>query len=164
MSGRPDLAIMMFDYVPSEVVRNALWIADAAQRSGIQTEVWTAQRVGDMMHNISTGVASRDLGIHLGGSYSRADRKQALADAVAPLAELLAQVKPRITAQHYQARTGAQRLPSDAFARYSKRRSSSRPGNQVASGLIQNHRHFQRNRHCRGRATWPRATGVPMVR
>ena len=96
MSERPDLAIMMFDYVPSGVVRNALRIAGAAHRSGIQTEVWTAQRVGDMMHNIPAGVASRDLGIHLGESYSRGDRKQALAGTVTPLAELLAQVRPRI--------------------------------------------------------------------
>ena len=39
MSERPDLAIMMFDYAPSGVVRNALRIAGAGQEAGLRTEV-----------------------------------------------------------------------------------------------------------------------------
>ena len=96
MSERPDLAIMMFDYVPSGVVRNALRIAGAAQESGIRTEIWTAQRVGEMLHNIPRGVEARSLEVDLGDTYSLKDRKRAMDCLSATLAGMMAQVRPRV--------------------------------------------------------------------
>ena len=96
MSERPDLAIMMFDYAPSGVVRNALRIAGAAQQAGIRTEVWTAQRVGEMVQEIPQGVEARSLGVDLGDPYSLRDRKRALVRVATPLAGMMAELRPRI--------------------------------------------------------------------
>jgi glycosyltransferase involved in cell wall biosynthesis len=96
MSERPDLAIMMFDYAPSGVVRNALRIAGAGQEAGLRTEVWTAQRVGEMVQEIPRGVEARSLGIDLGDPYSLRDRKRALVRVSAPLARMMVELRPRL--------------------------------------------------------------------
>jgi len=96
MSKRPDLVITMFDYVPSGVVRNALRIAGAAQESGIRTEVWTAQQVGEMMDDIPRGIEARSLDVDLGDIYSVRDRKRALAFVSVPLAAMMAELNPRV--------------------------------------------------------------------
>ena len=96
MSERPDLAIMMFDYATSGVVRNALRIAGAAQEAGIRTEVWTAQRIGEMLDEIPAGVETRSLDVDLGDIYSAKDRKRALACVSTPLAGMMAQLRPRV--------------------------------------------------------------------
>lgn len=96
MSERPDLAIMMFDYVPSGVVRNALRIAGAAHEAGIRTEVWTAQRAGEMRDEVPRGVEARSLDVALGDIYSLRDRKRAMSCVSAPLAGLVGLLKPRV--------------------------------------------------------------------
>ena len=96
MSERPDLAVMMFDYSPSGVVRNALRIAGAAQEAGLRTEVWTAQQAGEMVDEIPPGVELRSLEVDLGEAYSLRDRKRALACVSSPLAEMMVQSRPRI--------------------------------------------------------------------
>ena len=96
MSERPDLAIMMFDFATSGVVRNALRIAGAAQNAGIRTEVWTAQRIGEMLDEIPPGVESRSLDVDLGDIYSAKDRKRALACVSTPLAGMMARLQPRV--------------------------------------------------------------------
>jgi glycosyltransferase involved in cell wall biosynthesis len=96
MNDRPDLAVMMFDYVPSGVVRNALRIAGAAQQAGLRTEIWTAQGAGDMAREIPAGVEPRALGIGLGEGYALKARKQSLAGVSAPLARMLSELRPRI--------------------------------------------------------------------
>ena len=96
MSERPDLAIMMFDYATSGVVRNALRIAQAAQDAGIRTEVWTAQQIGEMADAIPPGVQSRSLDVDLGDIYSAKDRKRAMACVSTPLAGMMAQLRPRV--------------------------------------------------------------------
>ena len=96
MTERPDLAVIMFDYVPSGVVLNALRIAGAAHHAGIRTEVWTAQQVGDMIHEVLPGVAVRDLGLSLGEVYKPRARKVALGRMAKPLARLLHDVRPRV--------------------------------------------------------------------
>ena len=96
MSERPDLAIMMFDYATSGVVRNALRIACAAQAAGIRTEVWTAQRIGEMADEMPAGVESRSLDVDLGDIYSAKDRKRALACVSTPLAGMMTQLRPRV--------------------------------------------------------------------
>src|SRR5688500_15110393 len=96
MSERPDLAVLMFDYSTSGVVRNALRIARAAQDAGIRTEVWTAQRIGEMADAIPPGVHSRSLEVDLGDIYSAKDRKRAMACVSTPLAGMMAQLRPRV--------------------------------------------------------------------
>ena len=96
MSERPDLAIMMFDYAPSGVVRNALRIAGAAHEAGMRTEVWTAQGSGEMAEEIPQGVVARSLDVDLGDAYSLKDRKRALARISTPLAGMMAELRPRI--------------------------------------------------------------------
>jgi len=96
MSERPDLAVMMFDYVPSGVVRNALRIARATQAAGIRTEVWTAQRVGEMRDAVPPGVETRSLDVDLGDIYYAKDRKRAMARVSAPLAGMMDELKPRV--------------------------------------------------------------------
>ena len=96
MSERPDLAVMMFDYVPSGVVRNALRIAGATQAAGIRTEVWTAQRVGEMRDAVPPGVETRSLDVDLGDIYYAKDRKRAMARVSGPLAGMMEQLKPRV--------------------------------------------------------------------
>lgn len=96
MSERPDLAIMMFDYSTSGVVRNALRIARAAHEAGIRTEVWTAQRIGEMIDEMPPGVQSRSLEVDLGDIYSAKDRKRAMACVSTPLAGMMAHLRPRI--------------------------------------------------------------------
>ena len=96
MSERPDLAIAMFDYVPSGVVANALRIAGAAHHAGLRTEVWTAQQLGEMAQELPPGVGSRSLGVELGEAYSLRERKRALLHVPAPLARLIDQQRPRI--------------------------------------------------------------------
>jgi glycosyltransferase involved in cell wall biosynthesis len=96
MSERPDLAIMMFDYAPSGVVRNALRIAGAAHEAGIRTEVWTAQGAGEMAAEIPRDVEARSLGVDLGDPYSLRDRKRALVRVSTPLAQMMIELRPRI--------------------------------------------------------------------
>ena len=96
MAERPDLAIAMFDFVPSGVVSNALRIAGAAHEAGLQTEIWTAQPAGGMAREIPEGVKTRSLGVDLGGTYSLRDRKRALVRVSTPLAAMMDKVKPRI--------------------------------------------------------------------
>jgi glycosyltransferase involved in cell wall biosynthesis len=96
MSERPDLAVLMFDYSTSGVVRNALRIARAAQDAGIRTEVWTAQRIGEMADAIPPAVHSRSLEVDLGDIYSAKDRKRAMACVSTPLAGMMAQLRPRV--------------------------------------------------------------------
>jgi glycosyltransferase involved in cell wall biosynthesis len=96
MSERPDLAIMMFDYSPSGVVRNALRIAGAAHEAGIRTEIWTAQRIGEMLNEIPSGVQSRSLDVDLGDIYSAKDRKRALEFVSTPLSGMMTHLRPRL--------------------------------------------------------------------
>lgn len=96
MSERPDLAIAMFDFVPSGVVSNALRIAGAAHEAGLRTEIWTAQPAGGMAREIPEGIKTRSLGVDLGGTYSVRDRKRALVRVSTPLAEMMDKLKPRI--------------------------------------------------------------------
>jgi glycosyltransferase involved in cell wall biosynthesis len=96
MNERPDLAVMMFDYVPSGVVRNAIRIAGAAQQAGIRTEIWTAQGIGEMSEEVPPGVRVRSLGLTLGELYTPRARKRALGRIAKPLADMLRQFRPRI--------------------------------------------------------------------
>src|SRR5688500_3153458 len=96
MSERPDLAVLMFDYSTSGVVRNALRIARAAQDAGIRTEVWTAQRIGEMADATPPAVHSRSLEVDLGNVYSAKDRKRAMACVSPPMAGMMAQLRPRV--------------------------------------------------------------------
>ena len=96
MNERPDLVVMMFDYVPSGVVRNALRIAGAAQDAGILTELWTAQGIGEMAEEVPSGVRVRSVGLTLGELYTPRARKRALGRIAKPLADMLRQFRPRI--------------------------------------------------------------------
>lgn len=96
MTERPDLAVIMFDYVPSGVVLNALRIAGAAHRAGLRTEIWTAQQVGEMIHTVLPGITVRNLGLSLGEVYKPRARKLMLGRMARPLARLLSEIRPRI--------------------------------------------------------------------
>lgn len=91
-----DVAIVMFDFGPTGVVRNALRIAEAAARSGLSTEIWVAQDSGTLKAEVPASVPVVALGVALGTHYSRRDRRLAGEATVPALATLLRERRPAV--------------------------------------------------------------------
>jgi glycosyltransferase involved in cell wall biosynthesis len=89
-----DVAIVMFDFGPTGVVRNALRIAAAAARAGLITELWVVQDSGSLRGEVPDGVPVRMFGAPLGTSYSRRERRRAGKATVPMLAALLREHRP----------------------------------------------------------------------
>lgn len=92
----PDLSILLFDFAPSGVVRNALRVAAAAHAAGLKTEIWAAQDYGEMRGDLAAEISVHGLGLEVGGGYSRAVRKRAAMSALGPLVALLSDRRPAI--------------------------------------------------------------------
>jgi glycosyltransferase involved in cell wall biosynthesis len=93
---RPDLALMMFDFSVSGVVRNAMRIAGAAQQAGIRVELWVARDDGELRSHVPPQIAVRGFGASVGEGYSRAERKIAVQGVVPAFAAAMAEVRPRM--------------------------------------------------------------------
>lgn len=91
-----DVAIVMFDFGPTGVVRNALRIAGAASRAGLAVELWVVQNEGSLLSEVPDGVPIRSFGPTLGVNYSRGDRRRAGRSTVPALAALLTERRPRV--------------------------------------------------------------------
>jgi len=91
-----DVALVMFDFGPTGVVRNALRIAAAALASGLRTEIWVVQDSGTLRADAPAGVEVLALGAPVGTNYSRSDRARAAKATVPRLAELLELRRPSV--------------------------------------------------------------------
>ena len=91
-----DVAIVMFDFGPTGVVRNALRIAGAARRAGLRIELWVAQDKGTLRGEVPADVPVVSFGATLGCDYTRADRRRAGRATVPALASLLDQRQPAV--------------------------------------------------------------------
>mgnify|MGYP002777013688 CR=1 FL=1 len=91
-----DVAIVMFDFGPTGVVRNALRIAGAAARAGLSVELWVVQDKGSLRRDLPDGVPVHAFGPTLGTNYSRGDRRRAGRSTVPALAALIAARRPRV--------------------------------------------------------------------
>lgn len=91
-----DVAIAMFDFGPSGVVRNALRIAAACHKAGLTIELWVAQDSGTLRAEVPQHVSVRAFGAPLGTRYSRGDRRRAGQATVPALAAMLREQRPRV--------------------------------------------------------------------
>lgn len=91
-----DVAIVMFDFGPTGVVRNALRIAAASAKAGMRVELWVAQDKGTLRGEVPDEVPVISFGAPLGTQYSRADRRKAGQATVPELARLLRQRRPAV--------------------------------------------------------------------
>ncbi|WP_300974143.1 glycosyltransferase [Sphingomonas sp. LHG3406-1] len=96
-SPRPlDVALLMFDFGPTGVVRNALRIARAGAAAGLNVELWVAQDTGALRADVPEGVPVVAFGTPLGTSYTRADRRRAGRATVPAIARLLEERRPAV--------------------------------------------------------------------
>jgi glycosyltransferase involved in cell wall biosynthesis len=91
-----DVAVVMFDFGPTGVVRNAIRIAAAAARAGLSTELWVVQDRGSLRSEVPDGVPIHAFGPTLGTNYSRSDRRRTGKATVPALAAMLAERRPRV--------------------------------------------------------------------
>jgi glycosyltransferase involved in cell wall biosynthesis len=91
-----DVAIVMFDFGPTGVVRNALRIAAAANKAGLRIELWVAQDNGTLRAEVPEEVPVRAFGAKLGTHYSRGDRRRAGRATVPALAAMLKERIPSL--------------------------------------------------------------------
>jgi glycosyltransferase involved in cell wall biosynthesis len=91
-----DVAIVMFDFGPTGVVRNALRIAAAAANAGLRTELWVVQDSGPLRSDVPEQVPVRAFGTPLGLNYSRRDRRRAGRATVPALAAMLQTRQPAV--------------------------------------------------------------------
>lgn len=91
-----DVALLMFDFGPTGVVRNALRIARAAAAAGLSIELWVAQDSGPLRGDVPDGVPVQVFGTPLGLSYTRADRRRAGRASVPAIAGLIDERRPKV--------------------------------------------------------------------
>ncbi|GAA4019618.1 hypothetical protein GCM10022280_19440 [Sphingomonas swuensis] len=91
-----DVAIVMFDFGPTGVVRNALRIAAASARAGLRVELWVVQASGVMKGEVPANIPVVEFGDPLGTNYSRGARRRAGRATVPYLAELIDERRPRL--------------------------------------------------------------------
>jgi glycosyltransferase involved in cell wall biosynthesis len=91
-----DVAIVMFDFGPTGVVRNALRIAAASAKAGLLTELWVVQDKGSLKGEVPAGIPVRTFGRPVGTRYSRGDRRRAGRATTPALAALLRERRPAV--------------------------------------------------------------------
>lgn len=111
-----DLAIIMFDFGPTGVVRNALRIARACSGAGMRVALWVAQDAGSMRSEVPPGVAVEAFGTPLGANYSRGQRRRQGKAAVPRLAALIGRERPRVilsAGNHFHSAAASAKVAAD---------------------------------------------------
>jgi glycosyltransferase involved in cell wall biosynthesis len=133
-----DVAIVMFDFGPTGVVRNALRIARASAAAGLKVELWVVQDAGTMGSEVPDDVPVLAFGPTLGTDYTRADRRRAGRGAVPALAALMAERAPKVVlsaGNHFHSQVAAASRAAGHPARLILRISTGLPRPDDASPL-----------------------------
>lgn len=91
-----DVAIVMFDFGPTGVVRNTIRIAKAASDAGLSVELWVAQDSGAMRTELPPTIHVHIVGSDLGTTYSRKERRRAGRATVPALVALIDERSPKV--------------------------------------------------------------------
>lgn len=91
--GEVDVAIMLHDLAETGVARNALAIAEAADKAGLRTEIWVVDGAGPLTAEIPDGVGLIHLGSH---RLKLGNRRLADYAAIGALAKAFRQRRPAV--------------------------------------------------------------------
>lgn len=120
---RPFLAILVYDFTATGVVRNAIRIASRIAANGLKTEIWVMRNEGEFKKDVPTGLTIIEIGIPNALGHFAANRRLVSLSAVPGIARLIAERKPSVllsAGNHFHLATGlafrwAGRPPSTRF-------------------------------------------------